>query len=328
MTDGVSATEMVPPRHTEFVSSDPAEVREAISRGFGSQLQFAPVGGDGWRAVITMTDAGSFTSSDVTLPANLAFTNDGESEWQFINMLAEGHVEYERNNRSMRYGPGDVVLGSGPGVSSSVRSYHVRSSVIAIPQSLLATVAATGPDYSGKTLKFTSFEPLPDGAARWSATVLFVDSLLANHAAAASPLVIGQSARLLAATTLALFPNTASIRTRPADGRDAHPETLRRAVTFIDEHAQEDIGLADIAGAAFVTVRAVQQSFRRHLDTTPLEYLRRVRLEHAHRDLRNGTPATETVIAVSYRWGFPSPSRFGVHYRRVYGVSPVDTLRA
>jgi len=60
---------------------------------------------------------------------------------------------------------------------------------------------------------------------------------------------------------------------------------------------------------------------------TPLEYLRQVRLEHAHRELLAGDPARQTVTSVAYRWGFPSPGRFSAYYRRTYGVSPSQTLR-
>ena len=83
----------------------------------------------------------------------------------------------------------------------------------------------------------------------------------------------------------------------------------------------------DIAAAAHVTIRALQLSFRRHLGCTPTVYLRRVRLEHAHRDLIAADPQRETVTAVAYRWGFASHSRFTAHYRDAYGVLPSDTLR-
>jgi transcriptional regulator GlxA family with amidase domain len=128
--------------------------------------------------------------------------------------------------------------------------------------------------------------------------------------------------------TLATFPNTALTDPTIEDRRDAHPDTLRRAVTFIDEHAHEDITIADIAAAACVGIRAVQLAFRRHLDTTPLEYLRRVRLDHAHRELQAADPARETVTAMACRWGFTSTSRFTAYYREVYRVVPSYTLRS
>jgi predicted DNA-binding protein YlxM (UPF0122 family) len=39
---------------------------------------------------------------------------------------------------------------------------------------------------------------------------------------------------------------------------------VRRAVAFIEEYAHRDISAADIAGAAQVSIRAVQLAFARH----------------------------------------------------------------
>jgi transcriptional regulator GlxA family with amidase domain len=102
---------------------------------------------------------------------------------------------------------------------------------------------------------------------------------------------------------------------------------VQRAVGFIEANADIDITIADIARAAGVTARAVQLAFRRHLDITPAGYLRRVRLDQAHRELQAADPDHGSVTAVAYRWGFSSPSRFASYYRRAYGVPPSHTLR-
>jgi transcriptional regulator GlxA family with amidase domain len=107
----------------------------------------------------------------------------------------------------------------------------------------------------------------------------------------------------------------------------AQPPQLRRAVAFIHENAQSDIGLADIAAAVGVTPRSVQYMFRRHLGTTPLEYLRRLRLDRAHRDLQAADPAVDTVTAIAGRWGFTHAGRFSIAYQQVFGTKPSRTLR-
>jgi transcriptional regulator GlxA family with amidase domain len=107
----------------------------------------------------------------------------------------------------------------------------------------------------------------------------------------------------------------------------AQPETLRRARAFINENAHLDIGLSDIAAAINVTPRSVQYTFRRHLGTTPLEYLRRVRLDRAHRDLQAADPAVDTVMAIAGRWRFGHPGRFSIAYKEAFGTPPSQTLR-
>lgn len=174
-------------------------------------------------------------------------------------------------------------------------------------------------------VRFTSYQPATSRAKElWLSTSRFVRNVLTS-APAGQPLVAGAAARLLAATALAVFPNNA-LEGPGQDSRDTCPATVRRAVTFIDDNAHRDISAADIAAAASVTLRALQLAFRRHLDTTPTAYLRRVRLEHARRQLSAADPGRETVTAVAYRWGFPSPSRFAAYYRQAYGTLPSQTL--
>jgi transcriptional regulator GlxA family with amidase domain len=61
-----------------------------------------------------------------------------------------------------------------------------------------------------------------------------------------------------------------------------------------------------------------------------MEYLRRVRLDGAHRDLQARTPdggdTVATVAAIAYRWGFANARLFAALYRATYGRAPGGTL--
>jgi transcriptional regulator GlxA family with amidase domain len=109
---------------------------------------------------------------------------------------------------------------------------------------------------------------------------------------------------------------------------DGEPATLRRAVAHIEAHAGDAVTLTEIARTARASPRAVQYAFRRHRGTTPTGYLRRVRLEGAHRDLVTGDPTTgDTVAAIAARWGFAKAGRFSAAYAAAYGRPPSQTLR-
>jgi transcriptional regulator GlxA family with amidase domain len=98
-------------------------------------------------------------------------------------------------------------------------------------------------------------------------------------------------------------------------------------MTFIEANPDLDITVADIARAAHVSVRAIQVAFRRHLHTTPMAYLRRVRLDAARAELLNATPDQGlTVTAVASRWGWARPSRFAADFRAAYGQHPYTLL--
>jgi len=85
--------------------------------------------------------------------------------------------------------------------------------------------------------------------------------------------------------------------------------------------------MGEVARALNVTPRAVQHMFRRHLDMSPMTYLRQIRLRRAHRDLLAGDPTRDTVAEIAIRWGFAHTGRFSQVYRTEFGQSPSVTLR-
>lgn len=319
----MTATPWPGPQGHEFSTTDPELAREFLNQTYGMQVLVSNREGM-TRLAATVTDAGPFTVSDMTLPGDLTFGITG-SDTVSIDTVIAGTVQVDRAKDTNRYQPGDVMLGSWPQASFTSRTHRVRGRALTLPVSLLYTVAGRAPS---APLRFVS--PRPASAAdrtRWTNTTGYIDTLLASPAAAASPLIIGSTARLLAATVLVAFPNSWDTDPAARDRTDASTATLRRAIAFIDEHAARDISVADVAAAAHVTIRAVQIAFRRHYGTTPAGYLRRVRLDRARQDLLAADPARESVTAVAYRWGFASPGQFTAAYQQAYGVTPDQTLR-
>jgi AraC-like DNA-binding protein len=246
-----------------------------------------------------------------------------------IGHLRSGRVAYHAAGSERRYGRGNVFFAAQPEEPYAGSSVNADVEVAVIDPGLLAQIAQTEPGRAPQAVRFTGYEPVSSQAVHaWKTTFAYIrDAVLGDPETATQPLLAGAAARLLVATALVAFPN--NTRTDPTieDRHDAHTAALHRAVTFINEHAHQDVTIAEIAAAACVTIRAVQLAFRRHLSTTPMEYLRRVRLDHAHRDLMAADPAKVTVADVAHRWGFASTSRFATADRQSFGVAPSHTLR-
>jgi AraC-like DNA-binding protein len=105
------------------------------------------------------------------------------------------------------------------------------------------------------------------------------------------------------------------------------PATVRRAVDEMHADPGRPLTVLELAHIAGVGARSLQLSFQRYVGTSPMGYLRQLRLARAHDDLRRSDPATDTVSAIAMRNGFPHFGRFAAAYRLRYGVSPRDTLR-
>jgi AraC-like DNA-binding protein len=107
----------------------------------------------------------------------------------------------------------------------------------------------------------------------------------------------------------------------------AAPRAVRRAVEVIRADPAQPFTVADLAQIAGVGPRSLQAGFQRHLGTSPMAYLRDVRLAWAHDELREADPAGATVTEIAYRCGFPHLGRFAAVYRGRFGVPPSQTLR-
>jgi AraC-like DNA-binding protein len=174
-------------------------------------------------------------------------------------------------------------------------------------------------------LRFTGLRPmLPGLDRRWNDTVQAVTrAALRNRSTTAGPVLTGQLAQRLAEAVLDTFPSTllASHRRIPPD--HATPAVVRRAVDFIDANAERELTTSDIAAAAGIGPRGLQAAFQRHQDSTPTAYVRRVRLDRAHREFVDSDPADrDTVPAVAARWGFARPSAFVAAHQQAYGRRP------
>lgn len=167
----------------------------------------------------------------------------------------------------------------------------------------------------------------PELAHLWSAATAHARAVAAVPAVFASELVRDALFRSLAAALVSVFPNDLLDVPAAHDGAAATPAAVRRAIAYMEEHVADPISVADIAGAARMSARGLQEAFQRVLGETPTRRLRRLRLEAARADLqRRERTDGATVAQIAQRWGFTHIPRFATYYRETFGESPRDTL--
>jgi len=202
--------------------------------------------------------------------------------------------------------------------------------LVRVPWQVVSELAEEHAGLPAASLRFESMAPV-SGAARalWSQTVGFVcRQLIGSGITEVSALVAQEMARLAAAALLETFPNTTMTAAHNESPGQVAPAAVRRAAAFMDSHARQPVTVTDVAAVAGTTARALQYAFRRHYDTTPTGYLRRVRLERAHRQLQAADPVTgATVAEIARRWGWANLAHFATAYRERYGMPPSHTLR-
>ncbi|MDE8652018.1 AraC family transcriptional regulator [Novosphingobium album (ex Liu et al. 2023)] len=120
-------------------------------------------------------------------------------------------------------------------------------------------------------------------------------------------------------------PNNYSEQLKPQPCKIA-PHHVRRVEQFIIAHADQAITLEQLVEVGGVSARALFDGFRRFRGTSPMAFLKSVRLERARDDLRNAAPG-ESVTVIACRWGFYQFGRFAAQYKRMFGELPSETLR-
>jgi len=103
--------------------------------------------------------------------------------------------------------------------------------------------------------------------------------------------------------------------------------SVARAVELLRHDPARSWTVGELASEVSTSVRSLQEGFRRALDTTPMTYVRRLRLERAREDLITAGPGTTSVSEVAARWGFLHVSRFAGAYAERFGELPSVTLR-
>jgi len=113
---------------------------------------------------------------------------------------------------------------------------------------------------------------------------------------------------------------------RPA-GRVA-PHCVRRAEEYIHERYREHVTVERLAEVAGVSARTLFAGFREFRNTTPMAYLKDLRLDKARQSLLAGGAAdVAQVTNIALDCGFSHLSRFAASYRSRFGETPSKTAR-
>ncbi len=122
-----------------------------------------------------------------------------------------------------------------------------------------------------------------------------------------------------------LIPPRRVVKRRSTEWLSGDDPDLDQALRYIREHAAEGITIEDVLRVVPLSRTALEQRFKQQLDRTPGEELRRVRLAHVQRLLRN---AELTIHQVALRSGFSSPAYLAQFFRQHTGQTPSQFRQA
>lgn len=105
------------------------------------------------------------------------------------------------------------------------------------------------------------------------------------------------------------------------------PYYVKRAEEYMRSHVDEPISVIELAEYAGVGTRALYAGFQNFRGVSPMAFLKSLRLDQVRQALLAG-PNQATVTEIAMRWGFSHLGHFAAAYRKKFGESPCQTMRA
>ena len=133
--------------------------------------------------------------------------------------------------------------------------------------------------------------------------------------------IAGDGCSPLAVEGLILEVLVEASRTEVSESGRARPAWLSRARDLIHENLDQPLTLSFIAAAVGVHPAHLARTFRTHHRQTIGEYIRRLRIERAARELADGS---SPIAEISARSGFCDQSHFSRVFRSHTGTTPAE----
>ena len=331
MTDtdvSAGATEPESPEIVQIHSTDIDHARALLDRFYYPIAVSTPDGADNFAMRLELIQLGPLTVGEVGFAGPVSL---------LVSDLDGYHVTLPTAGRVLTRQAGNEVLAS-PEVGAVFRPgwpvlsrNEPRSSQLEIkidaPTLENELAALLGREVDGP-IDLQSVMDLSTGAARsWRRLVgLLHEELRHTESLIHQPLIAEHMRHSILSGLLLSLPHRFHDELiTPA--RPGAPRAIRRVLDAINDEPERAFSVAELAALGGMSVRSLQEGFRRHVGCAPMNHLQEVRLTRANQALRRADPSRTTVAAIAHRWGFAHLGRFASAYRTRFGEPPSETLR-
>ena len=107
----------------------------------------------------------------------------------------------------------------------------------------------------------------------------------------------------------------------------AAPRSVRLAMQACEANPEEPLTVTDMARIAGVSIRSLQDGFKKYVGMSPTDYLRNVRLTRVREELISNHIFNSSISEIAFSWGFTHLGRFAKMYHERFGELPSETIR-
>lgn len=314
-------------QHTEVNTTDPDEACELVSRLFCDH-ELAPTEGSAVAMTVRADELGPLSVVHLDYGATVRIRPDPLAGFYLVQVPRGGGAVVRQDGASVQSGPATASVLSPAGEVDMQWQGHtpqlcvyLRRDVVEREAELLLN------DTLDEPLSFQLAMPLAEpGNASWLRSVHFlIDELRSGTSLVQRREVVDGFAATLAGQLLLSQPHNYSRRIVHEGSQVT--SAVQQAVDHIEANIGDDqLSVPLIARAVGVSVRSLQESFRKELGVTPVAFIKNRRMLLAHRRLLAADPSVSTVTRIATSVGLSHLGRFSVDYRNRFGEPPSLTL--
>jgi len=314
-------------RFTLFHTRDLDEARNRVARVFCSHELKMAAGASGVDTCMQHAPLRGVSLNRLRYGATVAIDAGCLDDFLLVMMRISGHADVQCGEQRIHSTP-ELASVVTPTQQLVETIYDECDQImVKIDRSLLENVCAQHLGHAlRQPLEFRlGLEMSSQGGVSWQALVSYLASELERESPTlASSLAAAQVEHLLVTTLLMVQPN--NYRDELLNpSQSIAPRHVRRVEEYIQAHADQELTIGDLAAYAKVSTSALFAGFRDFRNTTPMAYLKSVRMQRVYDELRDPSSADKTVTGIAMRWGFHHLGHFATAYKARFGECPSRT---
>ena len=116
-----------------------------------------------------------------------------------------------------------------------------------------------------------------------------------------------------------MYKNLDCIESNTSTKKLRDSQRMKNMLQYIDEHYSDNITINEIAESVSLSVSECLRCFHRTIGTTPIQYLKSLRIKKAAELLTN---TDMKIVDIGIICGFQDMSYFAKTFRNIYGCTP------
>ena len=242
-----------------------------------------------------------------------------ENDEIFCNLLLSGNFQTETKKDIACYKQNGIAISCHKGTARKVHSEHPNSIQINFPSAAINKLIHSSQDKVPQEIKDFSqtASNFLGHVIRHVASSLNLFPHIVNH-----PTIATQYEQLLYMSFIHSYPE---ISAHILSNNSNRSRVIVKIVEeYIEANTDKPFRLEELVSLTGLSIRTIQETFKKYRGYSPSQFLREHRLLAAHKIIQESPPDT-SILSIALSCGFATHAHFSESYKKRFGVTPLES---